>query len=688
MSDKRISPNNVYFANKPSNELATDALQKASSFYSLLGGTNAYLSQVADNWRFYYGQYGGAGFDGHKITMAGDQGELVSLPVNHFRNIAQHIYNMITSQRPTMEARSVNTDAKSLAQTYLANGVLDYYMREKGLEDAIKTASEMAIVLGSGYIKMEWNATSGEAYDFDPETGEMNYEGDIEFNNLSPFDVVFDGTRERYNPDWIITRTFKNRYDLIAKYPELESQILQIDSKTNLRNFRMTVWSNDDTDDIPVYEFFHKKTESVPMGRYLLFVNDDAVLLDAPLPYRSLPVFRMTPGNIMGTPYGYTPMFDIYPLQEAINSLYSTILSNQHAFGVQSIFIPNGANITTASLEGGMNIIEGNEPPIPIQFTQTPAEVFQFLQMLIEAVETLSGINSVTRGNPEQSLKSGNALALVQSMAIQYISGLQQSYVKLIEEVGTQMINNLKDFAKAPRVAAIVGKNNKTLLKEFTGDDLTSINRVIVDIGNPLAKTTAGRVQMAEQMMQMGVITKPQEYFQVIKTGQLDVMVEGDVHELILIKQENEALMAGKQPLVAPTEQHKLHIQEHRSVLADTDMKENAQIVQVVMSHIQAHMDALRNTDPALLQLLGEQPLPPAMPMTPPGMPQMGQDPETGAPVPQGGNGAGVDPALMQQNPGLPQAGEQINGQTLPKPAKPPKPFKQLPTNPADNIPQ
>lgn len=688
MSDKRMNPNNVYFARKEPSELARDLLNKSATFYNQVGGFNGYLSKVADNWRFYYGMFNTDLYGGHKVGFAGEQGELVQLPVNQFHNIAQHIYNMITSERPSMEARSVNTDARSLAQTYLANGVLEYYMREKGLEDAIKTAAEMAIVLGSGYIKMEWNATSGEAYDFDPETGEMNYEGDVEFSNLSPFDVVFDGTRERYNPDWLVTRTFKNRYDLIAKYPELEQQILDVESKNNYKNYRLTVWSNDDTDDIAVYEFFHKKTESVPQGRYLLFVSDDAILLDAPLPYRSLPVFRMTPGNIMGTPYGYTPMFDIYPLQEAINTLYSTILSNQHAFGVQSIFIPNGSNITTASLEGGMNIIEGNEPPIPIQFTSTPPEVFQFLEKLISDVETISGINSVTRGNPEQSLKSGNALALVQSMAIQYISGLQQSYTKLIEEVGTQLINNLKDFAKAPRVAAIVGKNNKTLLKEFTGDDLNSINRVIVDIGNPLARTTAGRVQMAEQMMQMGIITKPQEYFQVINTGKLDVMFEGEIHELILIKQENEALMGGKLPLVAPTEQHALHIKEHRSVLADTDMKENPQIVQVVMSHIQAHMDALRNTDPALLQLLGETPLPPAMPMTPPGMPQMSQDPNTGTPVPQSANSAPPEAAPMQQQSGLPQTGEEINGVKLPAPAKPPKPFHNLPTNPSDVLPK
>ena len=187
-------------------------------------------------------------------------------------------------------------------------------------------------------------------------------------------------------------------------------------------------------------------------------------------------------------------------------------------------------------------------------------------------------------------------------MAIQYISGLQQSYVKLIEEVGTQLVNNLKDFAKAPRIAAIVGKYNKTLLKEFTGDDLSAINRVIVDMGNALSKTTAGRVQMAEQMLQMNLLKTPQEYFQVINTGKLDSAFEGDLHELFLIKQENERMMEGQSPLVSPIDQHRVHINEHRGVLADSDIRENPEVVAVVMEHIQKHLDALRTTSRAAIR--------------------------------------------------------------------------------------
>lgn len=676
----------VYFGNKSATECASVLLARATSFYNVLS-SNYYLTKINSMWRAYHGSYSDSMGFGHKVDFTGEQGELVSLPVNHFRNLAQHIYVMITATRPIMEARAINTDYKSLAQTYLATGILEYYMREKGLENALKKATEMAIVTGSGFIKLDWNATAGEAFDVDDETGEFNYEGEIEFTNLSPLDVVVDGTKETWDNDWITVRTFKNRFDLIAKYPEFKDKIRGIPPKTQSSTYRLAIFSNDETDDIPVYEFYHKKTECMPDGRYMLFLDSDIVLLDTKMPYREIPVFRIVPSEIMGTPYGYSPMFDIFPIQEAINSLYSTIMTNQNAFGVQNIYIPRGADINWTQLEGAMNVIEANAKPEALNLTATPPEVFKFLDYLIHTAETLSGVNSVARGNPEASLKSGNALALVQSMALQFMSGLQQSYVQLIEDVGSSVINILKDFATTPKVVALVGKNNRPLLKEFTGENISAINRVVVDMGNPLSRTIAGRVQMAEQMMQMGIIKNPEQYIQVMNTGRIDSMFEGEMSELMLIKSENESLMEGKDIIVSPLDSHRMHITEHKAVLADPDMRKDQTLVKSVIDHIEQHMDALRNTDPALLQLIGEQPL------APPQGPPPGAGPSGPVPPPSQSNSAQGGPSAPQQAPhgaphsqtapkgpmatppgGLPAPGTPIKGpqgtEKMPSPAK------------------
>lgn len=675
-----------YFAARKPEECAASALNKAQSFYNTLR-SNAYLEKLKNMWRAYYGAYSQDVGYGHKITFTGEQGELVQLPVNHFHNIARHIYTMITANRPTLEARAVNTDYKSLSQTYLANGILDYYMREKHLERTINDAVEMAIVLGSSFVKLEWNATSGEAYDIDPETGEINYEGELETSLLSPFDVVYDGTKETWNHDWILVRSFQNRFNLIAKYPELADKIKGIPTKAETSVYRLAVFSNDETDDIAVYEFYHKRTEAMPEGRYLLFLDSDCILLDAKLPYRVIPIFRIAPENILGTPYGYSPMFDVLPIQEALNAQYSAIMTNQNAFAVQNIYVPRGADINVNSLDGAMNIIEGNAKPEPLNLAETPAEVFKYLEMLVQAAETISGVNSVARGNPEASLRSGNALALVQAMAIQFMSGLQQSYIRLLEDVGTSLIQILKDFATTPKVIALVGKNNKPYLKEFTGEDINAINRVIVDVGNPLARTTAGRVQMAEQMLQMGVIKNPQQYFQVMNTGRLDVTYEGEMNELLLIKSENERLLEGESTIASLLDAHRMHIMEHKSVLADPELRKNPQLVQNTLNHIQQHIDYLRNSDPDLLQLIGEQPL---NPMSQQGDPNLPPGPMTSPQQPPPGPVPGMpQPELGQAVlPGMPMQSELLGQAPMPGLPTPPAPFNNLPVNPQDLLPK
>lgn len=674
------STSKEYFAGGTAEECAASLMAKSKTFYNFMGG-NSYLDKITKMWKAYHGVYNDDISGSHDVTFTGEQGELVSLPVNHFRNIAEHIKTMITSARPTMDARPINTDYKSQTQATLATGILDYYMREKNLEDFIKKAVEYAIVMGSGYIKMEWNATSGEAFDVDPETGEFAYNGEIEFSNPEPLDIVFDGTKSSWDHQWIMCRSYKNKYDLMAKYPEMQEKIRSLDPKNYRDNYRLALWSNDDTDDVPVYEFYHKPTEALPDGRYILFASDDCILLDTKLPYRRIPIFRISPADYLGTSYGYTDMFDLFPIQQCVNSIYSAIQTNQTAFGVHNIFVNNNANIDVANLEGAMNVIKGNSKPEVLELLATPKEMFDFLQILIAAMETISGVNSVARGNPEASLRSGSALALVQSMALQFISGFQQSYVKLVEGTGTGLLDILKDFAHTPRMVAIVGKGNKPYLEEFTGDRIKDVSRVIVDMGNPLARSIAGRVQMAEQMMQMKLIKTPTQYFQVLENGKLENMFEGDIHELLLIRRENEFLLEGKPIIANIYDAHRTHIMEHKSLAADPDLRFKPELMAQLNAHIQEHIDMLRTVDPDLLMLLGEQPLQP--------MPQPGGMPgQEGAPMPAAGSmGQGLE-KMMQPPQGLNSEGDSIvdssgGPQQLPSVPTPPSPFESLPTDPS-----
>ncbi|MBV1889363.1 MAG: hypothetical protein KUG67_03865, partial [Proteobacteria bacterium] len=156
--------NDIYFAaDKP--EVVISVLnEKARDWFTGISDST-YLSKIERSWRAYYGDYYERD-NAHNISFGGESGEIVQLAVNHFRNLAEHIHGMVTGSRPALQCRAINTDKKSLIQAKLGNGLLDYYMREMRLEEVLNTAVEYAIVLGSGYVKLEWNSTRGKIVDY------------------------------------------------------------------------------------------------------------------------------------------------------------------------------------------------------------------------------------------------------------------------------------------------------------------------------------------------------------------------------------------------------------------------------------------------------------------------------------------------------------------------------------------
>lgn len=657
-----------YFANKPMKDVAGDLMKKVDSHVAFMESSGrGYL--LNRSYRYYYRGIEKMG----SLQKAGEQEEYLIGHFNHYRNILQHLVNMTTNERPAMEPRASNTDAKSQGQCIIARGALDYYQRERHLDRVFKKATEHGVYLSEGYVVTEWDENLGTDFGVNEKTGAPQKNGDIRFTNVGPFDCFYDYTRDSAaKQDWYIVRFWENRFDYVAKYPELADRILLLprDDK-NPRNRRPWYLDVQDTDIIPVYRFYHAKTPAVPEGRFVEFLASDLVTLDAGLPYRRVTVRRMMPDEQDGTPFGYTIAFDLLPIQEAIDGLISTILTNAATFGVQNIAIPDGANIDVVVVAGGLNIIKYDSKtgkPEVLQMLQTPPELFKFADMLVQMLETLAGLNSVVRGNPEASLKSGAALALVASQAVQFNSGLQQSYTSLLEDVGTDIIDILKEYAKTPRIATIAGKSNRAYMQYFKGEDIADIDRVTVERVNPISATTAGKMQIADTLMERNMLHTPDEYIQLVTTGRLDPLIQGQQMQLTLIQAENEDLAEGKEVVALLTDDHVLHIKEHQAVLASPEARQDPAIVQTTIAHLEEHMQILMGGNP-ILALLGQPMVAP--PAIDPNAPPPGGDKN---PKPAAGSPAGVvDPTAP-----LAKEAEQVN-----QPNQPTNPQTGQPFNPA-----
>lgn len=666
-----VAPNNpsiqsddIYFAALPGDQLIPFLNSKIQDYYDF---TLKY--RFLDKWKRTYLAYYGmsqSGTDSSKLNQAGTNGEEYILKVNDFRSLLLSLLTMTTSQRPALQPKAMNTDSQSMNQTVLARTVLDYYMTEKHLESTLKDAAEFALFGAEGFVVLDWNATAGEEYGVDP-SGAMIYDGDLEFKAYHPIDIVRECWGENARSTWKIVRNFKNKYDLAAKYPELADQIIAISDSSDFMKRYSNINYNSQTDDdhVPEFTFYHEKSEALPNGRMVKFLGADITLSDGPLPYKNVPVYRISPATWHGTPFGYTVAYDLLGIQTNLDALNSIVATGQMNYGLQNVLLPRGGEYNVIALAQGLNGIEFDPKvgkPEPLNLLQTPKEILENISRLEAKQETLSGVNSVARGDIDRDL-SGAALALIASQAVQFNNGLQQSYNFLLEDVGTGVIEILQEYATTPRIASIAGKSNRARVKEFKGEDIAGINRVAVEQVNPVSKTAAGRLQMAQDMLKSGLIKTPQHYFEVVMTGQLDSLYEHETSQILLIRSENEDLADGKVPVAVLTDQHKLHIVEHATVLDSPEARTNPQIVNNATAHIQQHIGLLKTTDPSLLMLLGEQPLNPPAP--PNGGPPNGS-PTNGGPPPQAHPPGPTGPGLPQMGNPTPPVVQAANGVNMP----------------------
>jgi hypothetical protein len=329
-----------------------------------------------------------------------------------------------------------------------------------------------------------------------------------------------------------------------------------------------------------------------------------------------------------------------------MNEMVSIIVTNMATFGYQNIWTQPGSELTSEDLAGGLRWLRSTVKPESVQLTSLSDAAFKAPEFIQAQIETLSGINSVIRGSPQASLESGTALALVAAQAVQYNSDFEESLYSAGQSMADSIIKILQTHATTKKVALIVGQNSQSMVKEFQADDLKPIFRVFAEPVNPISKTAAGRIEIANNLLNSGLFKNPNEYLQVVESGNLSPLLESETSGLMLVTKENEAMRTGQPVVALMTDDHGIHIRGHRTVLDDNMMRQDPAVVQAVLTHIQEHVELSKQQDPTMGQMLRQE-----APISPPmGMPGQAPMQEPSNPIADNmpGAPAGTPPEMQQ----------------------------------------
>lgn len=669
---------------------------------------NSYRSQISTNgqakkWQLSMGSVYGISPDGKlswAVSPGGEFGELVEFKVNDYASLIKHQLVLAVQNRPAGIAKAINTDIKTLRDARIGSQLVEYYLADPShnFEDDYIMALFLALTTTEAFIVQEWDVNKGEVIATEAPEEPMDMEvgaappepkqikaGDLYQQVFPTWNVARDVGAPTANLPWRIFSWRENKFELAAKYSAYKEDVLLSSnylSGTNSAGIQKPVLfapTTDNTDYIEVHKLIHMPTEACPNGRYTIFINS-TVLLDTEYPYPAKNFHRVSDQEIIETCWAHTSNFDLLSLEQVTDTLHSIVLNNQATFGVSTIVGPKGGGITHQTLAKGLRYIE-LEPQFvdmikPLQLTSTPVEVFNYIQMMGSKKGEISGINSILRGDPEGALKgsSGAAMALLQSQAIQFNSNVQRAFYRLLSSAGTGIIEILRKFATEERVVKIAGKQNSQAIKEFKfdGSTLQSVSTVVFEPVNPVLQTASGRMTIADNLLQAGLLTNPKRYIEVLTTGNLNVLLEDTVAMEESVIEENELLSEGQPVQAVITENHQAHIMGHQSVISKPNAKKDPAVVQATLMHIDEHIQLWQQasmTNPALLAATGQQVLPPMPGMVAPGAPPSSE----GAP--------GPGPAAVA-NP----ASNEAKQPSLPNPPKNPATGEPAPVQPGTSV--
>lgn len=638
-----------YFAAAESDELVGHALGFITRWQSTIGTSQEGMAAVW--WRnlmFYYSNlFYGTGTDS-ALDYVGAQGELIKMIVPQARSLNTQFLSLTTKQKLAFESEATSSDAATMADTRVANALTKQIIRNEHVDQQGYKMAEQASVLGLSYMKPCWNMMRGKPRAQDPETGEMIYSGDLEISVLSAFDVIFDTTKEDFfKQDYAICRVVQNRWDLAAKYPNMAEEIKSLPPVSKVTEYDMMWMQHFTEDSVFVYEFYHRSTPALPQGRMTLFSDKNTIYFDNQNPYMNpegeayVPLVQMKPEPIAGTGFGYPAFSNILPLQEMLDHGFSACATNQAAFAVQSVLNPIGNDISVTDL-GGMKFVNykpmadsSGGKPEALNLVRTSPETFKFVEMIRSNMMEIYNIPGALRGSPPPGVTAASAIATLTTNALEFAQNFSKSYFEALELVMTYSIWQYAQFADEEMIVHITGPNKKTIAKAFIGDDLKNVFRVVCKVANPLMATSAGKFEVANELMKSGKLKDVNQYFRLLEGAPLDALYEVDYNQEALIEVENDALRESRQVEALLTDNHPQHILNHLSLLDDPEIRMNGAMTHGVFAHVMQHRQLAEqlSMDPLLLQMLQTGIIPPMAA----GAPNM--------PLPPGVNGPGAGPA-------------------------------------------
>ena len=476
--------------------------------------------------------------------------------VNKMRPLIDGVVGKLTQVAPDARAVPLSQNPKDQAAADEANFIAGHYTRKFDRETQTKERVRWACITGTSFVKIYWKANADIIVPkMSIDDGSIKgYEslplGDVEEEIIPCFNMMIDPTAQRdADVRWMIHASIKPLSWFTDNYGEAGKAVSPdaiagqnagyVDAYLEGANGSGNGWvqpSSARLNNIDsrkhcaiVYEYWERPTAQYENGRYIVSTNR-ALLYAGDWPYKKKDTFPFIPLRWQprsGTPYGHSLCFDLCPLQQTYNRIYSRWLE-QFETNKDYLMIERLSRVGADAFDKAGDDLDDNSriyrkvyydrgahPPQIMRAPGISQDLIPFMQSLEKDMADIAGLHDVSQGQAPAGTPA-EAVTLLQRA-----DNTQHSYIRADIEISISKIKEweialVDQYAITPFIGSVddqINPRNEIKQGVITFDQIREGGqfRIVYVPGSSMHDTPEQKMQKILLLRQMGLFGDPQD---------------------------------------------------------------------------------------------------------------------------------------------------------------------------------
>lgn len=522
----------------------------------------------------------------------------IRLTINLLGGMIEKFISRLLKQDPEPDVLPVSDEPDDVDAARVGKRILQSELNRLKWNTQLVDLFFWVVPIGWSYVQVAWDPNAG-SYLGATEGDVAVHEGNITLDIVPGMELTVDPNRKRRDMSdakWAI-RTISMTKE--AAWEAFGVEVTAEQTRTLAEEVYDLAAGADHraqkTETVKIHQFWLRPgSRAAPDGMVVTWAGDQVLEDPVPFPYKHgrLPFvqFDVLPG--VGTPEGRTFVKDLVPMQADYNDARSREAGIRRTL-VPKFVAPIGSvdpKRMTTRVEVLTYNPTGQPPKLEIPDGGWMAQYETAMNRTRSEMEDRAKVN-------EMALGTRTSAASI--MAMQDASDLDLAVpLKLlaesVEHLGQQMLSLVRQFWTEDRIVRTWSEDGELEVEHFTGADIGRELDVRVSTESGLPDSKAGRIQLATELQQLGLLPDQRAFVRILQMPGMDLISESLDLDTKQQKREINKLIQGIQVPINAWDNHPIHWATINDFRKTRDYEElPPELRAIVDAHASAHQEQM-----------------------------------------------------------------------------------------------